>query len=74
MGRDPPKPGRVEQIAHHRHIACGSFYFIDTGFTAIAIADRMGHEAAGITYRYAHLFSSVQANMARALDGARREN
>ena len=31
-------------------------------------------EAADITYRYAHLFPSVQADMARALDGARREN
>lgn len=44
------------------------------GFTALAIADRMGHEAADITYRYAHLFPSVQADMARALDGVRREN
>jgi hypothetical protein len=26
------------------------------GFTALAIADRMGRETAGVTYRYAHLF------------------
>ena len=54
----------------HSHVSL----LIDMGFTALAIADRMGHEAADITYRYAHLFPSVQADMARALDGARREN
>lgn len=33
-----------------------------------------GSKAADITYRYVHLFPSVQADMARALDEARREN
>ncbi|WP_431856419.1 hypothetical protein [Paratractidigestivibacter faecalis] len=33
-----------------------------------------GSKAADITYRYAHLFPSVQANMARTLDGARKES
>ena len=33
-----------------------------------------GSKAADITYRYAHLFPSVQANMAHALDGARKES
>lgn len=46
---------------------------INMGFTALAIADRMGHETAGITYRYAHLFPNAQADMARAPDGVRRE-
>ncbi|MBM6756953.1 site-specific integrase [Collinsella tanakaei] len=41
---------------------------IDLGFNALAIADRMGHEAVDITYRYADLFPSVQADMARALE------
>lgn len=54
----------------HSHVSL----LIDMGFTALAIADRMGNEAADVTYRYAHLFPSVQADMARALDGARREN
>lgn len=41
---------------------------IDLGFSALAIADRMGHEAIDITYRYADLFPNVQADMAKALD------
>ena len=34
------------------------------GFTALAIADRVGHESIDITYRYAHLFPTRQAEMA----------
>lgn len=41
---------------------------IDLGFSALAIADRMGHEAVDITYRYADLFPNVQTDMARALE------
>lgn len=63
------EPIRVHDL-RHSHVSL----LIDMGFTALAIANRMGHEAADITYRYAHLFPSVQADMARALDGARREN
>lgn len=63
------EPIRVHDL-RHSHVSL----LIGMGFTALAIADRMGHEAADITYRYAHLFPSVQADMARALDGARREN
>lgn len=37
---------------------------IDMGFSAVAIADRVGHESIEITYRYAHLFPSKQAEMA----------
>jgi len=38
------------------------------GFTALAIGNRVGHESEKITYRYAHLFPSVQDDMAQALD------
>lgn len=48
----------------HSHVSL----LIDLGFSALAIADRMGHEAVDITYRYAHLFPSVQGDMARALE------
>lgn len=34
------------------------------GFSAVAIADRVGHESIDITYRYAHLFPSTQTEMA----------
>ena len=38
------------------------------GFSAVAIADRVGHESIEITYRYAHLFPSKQTEMADKLD------
>lgn len=44
---------------------------IDKGFTALAIADRLGHEAVDVTYRYAHLFPSVQRGMADVLQNLR---
>ena len=44
---------------------------IDKGFTALAIVERMGHEATDITFRYAHLFPTVQEDMANALDDER---
>ena len=40
---------------------------IDMGFSATAIADRVGHESIDITYNYAHLFPSKQAEMADKL-------
>lgn len=51
----------------HSHVSL----LIDKGFSALAIAERMGHEAADITFRYAHLFPTVQDDMADALDGER---
>lgn len=46
---------------------------IHMGFSAVAIADRMGHESIDITYRYAHLFPSVQDQMAEKLSQLRKE-
>ena len=43
------------------------------GFSALAIADRVGHESVDITYKYAHLFPSKQQEMAQKLDMERRE-
>ena len=48
----------------HSHISL----LIDMGFSAGAIADRVGHESIEITYRYAHLFPSKQKEMASKLD------
>jgi len=36
----------------HSHVSL----LIEMGFSAVAIADRLGHESIDITYRYAHLF------------------
>lgn len=38
------------------------------GFSAVAIAERVGHESIDITYRYAHLFPDKQMEMANRLD------
>ncbi|MGI6501617.1 MAG: tyrosine-type recombinase/integrase [Anaerostipes sp.] len=48
----------------HSHISL----LIDLGFSAVAIADRVGHESIDITYRYSHLFPSKQIEMADRLD------
>ena len=48
----------------HSHISL----LIDLGFSAIAIADRVGYESIDITYNYAHLFPSRQVEMADKLD------
>ena len=48
----------------HSHVSL----LIDMGFTALAIADRVGHESIDITYRYAHLFPTKQKEIAEKLD------
>lgn len=47
----------------HSHVSL----LIELGFSAVAIADRVGHESIEITYRYAHLFPSKQKEMANKL-------
>jgi integrase len=58
---------RIHDI-RHSHVSL----LIDMGFSAVAIAQRMGHESIDITYRYAHLFPSIQNEMANALDSGRK--
>lgn len=53
----------------HSHVSLS----IEMGFSALAIADRVGHESVDITYKYAHLFPSKQQEMAQKLDMERRE-
>ena len=49
----------------HSHISL----LIDMGFSAVAIADRVGHESIDITYQYAHLFPSKQRRaMSKKID------
>ena len=60
---------RVHDI-RHSHVSL----LIDMGFSAVAIADRVGHESIDITYRYAHLFPSKQVEMANKLDDERMVN
>lgn len=51
----------------HSHVSL----LIEMGFSAVAIAERLGHESSDVTFRYAHLFSDKQSEMARALDATR---
>ena len=59
---------RVHDL-RHSHVSL----LINMGFTPLAIGNRVGHESEKITYRYAHLFPSVQDDMAIALDAEWKE-
>lgn len=54
----------------HSHISL----LIDLGFSAVAIADRVGHESIDITYNYAHMFPSAQLDMANKLNSERSDD
>jgi integrase len=57
------KPIRVHDL-RHSHVSL----LIELGFSAIAIAERVGHESIEITLRYAHLFPTKQIEMAEKLN------
>lgn len=59
---------RIHDI-RHSHVSL----LIDMGFSAVAIADRVGHESIEITYRYSHLFPSKQVEMANKLNMERKD-
>ena len=48
----------------HSHVSL----LMHMGFTVLAIGERMGHEAEKVTLKYAHLFPTVQTEMAQKLD------
>ena len=48
----------------HSHVSL----LINMGFSAVEIADRLGHESIEITYHYAHMFPSRQDEMADRLE------
>ena len=72
MGRGCKQTGvkriRIHDL-RHSHISL----LIDMGFTALAIAERVGHESIDITYRYAHLSPTRQVEMADKLDSLKNE-
>jgi integrase len=67
------KAAGVKRIRIHdiRHSAIS--LLIEMGYSAVAIADRVGHESINITYNYAHLFPSTQDDMANKLNNFRKE-
>lgn len=65
------KAAGVKRIRIHdlRHSAIS--LLIEMGFSALAIAERVGHESIDITYRYAHMFPTKQTEMAEKLNEER---
>ena len=51
----------------HSHVSL----LIEMGFTAVDIANRVGHESVKITYRYAHMFPSKDEAIAKKLTDIR---
>lgn len=58
----------VKRIRIHdlRHSNCAAL--ISLGFSLVQIAERLGHDSATITTRYAHLYPSIQRDMANKLN------
>ena len=63
------KKSKRLDFLRHSHVSL----LINMGYTALAIGKRVGHSAEKITYRYAHLFPSVQQDMAEQLDAENME-
>ena len=51
----------------HSHVSL----LINMGYSAVAIGNRVGHESVDITFRYAHMFPTVQKEMANKLNEER---
>ena len=51
----------------HSHVSL----LINMGYSAVAIGNRVGHESVDITFRYAHMFPTVQKEMATKLNEER---
>lgn len=65
------KETKVKRIRIHDLRHSHASLLIEMGFSAVAVADRLGHESIDITYRYAHLFPSKQKEIADKLDMVR---
>lgn len=54
---------RVHDL-RHSHVSL----LINLGYSAVAIANRVGHKSVEMTYRYAHMFESEQNTMVKDLE------
>ena len=57
---------RVHDL-RHSHVSL----LIDMGYSAVGIAERLGHESTDITFRYAHMFPTAQSDMADSIQKLR---
>ena len=57
---------RVHDL-RHSHVSM----LIEMGFSAIDIANRVGHESVKVTYRYAHMFPNKDLMIAKKLNISR---
>lgn len=53
----------------HSHVSL----LIHLGYSAVSIAERLGHESIHVTYHYAHMFPTVQEDMANKLNAEMRK-
>lgn len=67
------KAAGVKRIRIHdlRHSSCA--LLINLGYSPVQIGERLGHESVTITERYAHLYPSVQREMADRMNAAFEE-
>ena len=63
------KKSKRLDFLRHSHVSL----LINMGYSAVAIGERVGHESVEITYRYAHLFPTIQTEMAENLNQEREE-
>ena len=68
MNRGSKEAGVKAYSEYTIFVTATSATLLTIGFSATAIADRVGHESIDITYNYAHLFPSKQTEMADKLD------
>lgn len=62
------KKAGLPQIRVHDLRHSHASLLINWGYSAVAIADRLGHESIHVTYRYAHLFKETEQEMLNKLD------
>lgn len=58
---------RVHDL-RHSHVSL----LINRGFTAVSIAQRLGHRSVDVTYQYAHMFPDIQEKVIKELERARK--
>lgn len=70
MDRGCRKTGAKRIRVHdlrHSHVSM----LIEMGFSAVDIANRVGHESVKVTYRYAHMFPNKDLMIAKKLNISR---